>query len=168
MIKILVSACLVGRRVRYDGKIVRPVNSVLGKWHQMRILIPFCPEMAGGLTVPRPPAEIAKGDGLSVLNGDAKIVDVYGRDVTSYFLAGAQSALEKAMRLEIGLAILKDGSPSCGSSYIYDGTFSKKQKPGKGVTSALLEKNNIRVFSEKDIKEVAVSVSGSISESILW
>ncbi len=156
--KILVSACLVGRRVRYDGKIVQPVHPVLGKWYQMKILMPFCPEMAGGLSVPRPPAEIVGGDGFSVLGGEAKIINTDGRDVTDCFLAGAQIALEKARRLEIGLAILKDGSPSCGSSYIYDGTFSKKYKPGKGVTSALLEKNNIRVFSEKDIKEVAGSI----------
>jgi len=152
--KILVSACLVGRRVRYDGKIVRPVNPILDKWYQMKILIPFCPEIAGGLAVPRPPAEIVDGDGFSVLNGDTKIVNTDGRDVTNCFLSGAQSALEKARRLETGLAILKDGSPSCGSSYIYDGTFSKKHKRGKGVTSALLEKNNIRVFSENDIEGV--------------
>lgn len=152
--KILVSACLVGKRVRYDGAVVQPVHPTLAKWHQMKMLVPFCPEVEGGLTIPRPASEIVEGDGFLVLNGNAKIVTVHGRDVTDFFLAGAKDALQHARRFEIEFAILKDGSPSCGSSYIYDGSFSKQTKPGKGVTAAILEQNGIRVFSEKNIEAV--------------
>jgi uncharacterized protein YbbK (DUF523 family) len=157
--KILVSACLVGKRVRYDGKLVQSVHPVLAKWHKMKILVPFCPEVEGGLSIPRPASEIIEGDGFSVLNGNAKIVNMHGRDVTGFFITGAQDALQHARRFEIELAILKDGSPSCGSSYIYDGSFSKQTKPGKGVTSALLEQNGIRVFNENNIEAISFCIT---------
>ena len=150
----VVSACLIGKRVRYDGKVVQPVHPVLAKWHQMNILVPFCPEVEGGLTIPRTASEIFEGDGFSVLNGNAKIYTAHGKDVTVFFLVGAKDALQHVRRLEIEFAILKDGSPSCGSSYIYDGSFSKQTKPGKGVTAATLEQNGIRVFSEKNFETI--------------
>jgi uncharacterized protein YbbK (DUF523 family) len=80
-------------------------------------------------------------------------MNIKGKDVTQYFLTGAQKALELARLHKIKLAVLKDGSPSCGSTYIYDGSFSGIKKPGKGITTVLLEDNNIRVFSEREIPE---------------
>jgi uncharacterized protein YbbK (DUF523 family) len=88
------------------------------------------------------------------LNGHKKVINIKGQDVTKYFLDGAQKALELSSLLGISLAILKEGSPSCGSNYIYDGSFSGIKKPGKGVTAALLEENGIRVFSEREIFKV--------------
>jgi len=153
MEKILVSACLVGERVRYNG-IVKSVEShVLTSWNRRECVVAICPEVAGGLPVPRPRSEISGGDGSQVLNGHKKVIDINGQDVTKYFLDGAQKALELVSSLGIRLAILKEGSPSCGSGYIYDGSFSGIKKPGKGVTAALLEENNIRVFSEREISE---------------
>ena len=153
---ILISACLIGERVRYDGKTVDPVQPDFLKWINMNKLIPFCPEVAGGMTVPRWPSEIIGGDGFSVLNGSAGIVDSHRRDVTNFFLKGAEEALKLVKRHEIKIAVLKDGSPSCGTSYIYDGSFSKQKKPGKGVASALLEQNGIRVFSENNFDAISL------------
>ena len=153
MEKILVSACLVGERVRYNGIVKSFESHVLKSWNRRGWVVAICPEVAGGLPVPRPRSEIYGGDGSQVLNGGKKVIDINGQDVTKYFLDGAQKALELVSSLGIRLAILKEGSPSCGSGYIYDGSFSGIKKPGKGVTAALLEENNIRVFSEREIPE---------------
>jgi len=155
-IKILVSACLVGEIVRYDGKQVHYSDNVLAHWQQERRLVAWCPEVAAGLCVPRSPAEIVgDGGGRAVIAGHAKIMNRKGQDVTGYFTKGAQRALEAALSQGVELAVMKDGSPSCGSSYIYDGSFAGVRRPGKGVTAALLEKQGIRVFSERQIPQAA-------------
>ena len=153
MEKILVSACLVGERVRYNGVAMEFDNQILKYWRSKGLVVAICPEVAGGLPVPRPSSEISDGDGRHVLNSHDRIVNINGQDVTKYFLEGAQKTLLLARFHKIKLAVLKEGSPSCGSSYIYDGSFSRIKKPGKGVTAALLEKNDIRVFSEREIAE---------------
>ena len=154
MEKILVSACLVGERVRYNGIVKSFESHVLTSWNRRGRVVVICPEVAGGLLVPRPRSEISGGDGSQVLNGHKKVIHINGQDVTRYFLDGAQKALELAGSLGIRIAILKEGSPSCGSGYIYDGSFSGIKKSGKGVTAALLEESGIRVFSEREIPEV--------------
>jgi len=151
MHKVLVSACLIGENVRYNGRVKVNESSVLGDWKLQGRLVPFCPEVAGGLPVPRPCSEISGHDGSTVLHGYARVKNIKGKDVTQYFLTGAQKALELAHSRKIKLAVLKDGSPSCGSTYVYDGSFSGIKKPGKGVTTVLLQENNIRVFSEWEI-----------------
>jgi uncharacterized protein YbbK (DUF523 family) len=153
MKKILVSACLLGERVRYNGVFKSFESHVLESWNRRGWVVAICPEVVGGLSVPRPRSEISGDDGIQVLNGHKKVININGQDVTKYFLDGAQKALEFASSLGIRLAILKEGSPSCGSGYIYDGSFSGLKKPGKGVTAALLEENDIRVFSEREIPE---------------
>jgi len=153
MEKILVSACLVGERVRYNGVTVEFDNQILKYWRSKGLVVAICPEVAGGLPVPRPSSEISDGDGRQVLNSHDRVVNINGQDVTKYFLEGAQKTLLLARFHKIKLAVLKEGSPSCGSSYIYDGSFSKIKKPGKGVTTALLEENDICVFSEQEIHE---------------
>jgi uncharacterized protein YbbK (DUF523 family) len=153
MEKMLVSACLVGERVRYNGIVKNFESHVLKSWNHQGWVVAICPEVAGGLPVPRPSSEISGSDGNQVLNGRQKVVNIKGQDVTKYFLDGAQKALELSSLLGIRLAILKEGSPSCGSNYIYDGSFSGTKKSGKGVTAALLEENGIRVFSEREILE---------------
>lgn len=152
--KIMVSACLMGRKVRYDGKII-PVHDVLQKWFAQDLIVPFCPEVSGGLPVPRTPAEISGGDGFAVLENKATVRCKDGRDVTEFFLKGAMKALQTAEENDIAIAIMKDGSPSCGSSYIYDGTFGKKRISGKGVTGAVLEQQGIRVITENQIESLA-------------
>ena len=117
--------------------------------------MPVCPEVAAGMPVPRQPAEIVGGDGSLVLTGKAPILDITQNDVTEFFITGAHKALSLAQKYCISIAILKDGSPSCGSTYIYDGTFTKKRKPGRGVTAALLKKFDIRGFNERQTGDAA-------------
>jgi uncharacterized protein YbbK (DUF523 family) len=153
MIRVLVSACLLGERVRYNGADARCASDVLDRWAREGRLVPFCPEVAGGLPVPRPAAEIGAGDGLTVLRGAAQVRDQAGRDLTGFFLAGARGALETARVQGARVAVLKEGSPSCGTGTIYDGTFSGTRRAGPGVTAALLEENGIRVFSERELDQ---------------
>jgi len=153
MNKILVSACLIGENVRYNGRVKVDESSWLKDWKLQGRLVPFCPEVAGGLPVPRPCSEISGYDGHTVLYGNARVINIKGKDVTQYFLTGAQKALELARLHNIKLAVLKDGSPSCGSTYIYDGSFSGTKKPGNGITTVLLEENSLRVFNEREIAE---------------
>ncbi|MDH2429044.1 DUF523 domain-containing protein [Sphaerisporangium sp. TRM90804] len=156
MERILVSACLMGRRVRFDGRAKAVADEVFAAWRAEGRLVPFCPEVEGGLPVPRPPAEIESGvGGAAVLSGSARILTPAGEDVTRHFLAGAYSALAVAQTMGLRTAILKDGSPSCGSLRIHDGTFRGRVTPGTGVTAALLELHGIRVFGEDRIAEAA-------------
>lgn len=155
MIKILVSSCLLGERVRYDGRGARAASSLLRRWREEGRLVPCCPEVAAGLPVPRPAVEIEGAGGLAVLRGEARVVARSGGEATTAFVGGARRALEAARDAGARLAILKDGSPSCGSAYIYDGSFTGARRPGQGVTAALLEHNGIRVFSETRIGEAS-------------
>jgi uncharacterized protein YbbK (DUF523 family) len=155
MVRVLVSACLMGERVRYDGKKLHYNSSILKKWKDEGCVVPFCPEVAGNLPVPRPPAEIIKGTGTDVLEKKTGVFNINGQDVTDSFIRGAEKALAVARKMQITIALLKDGSPSCGKTSIYDGSFSKVRRPGNGVTTALLEKNGISVFSENEIKKAA-------------
>lgn len=146
---ILVSSCLLGHPVRYDGKAKTVTHSLLEKWQHEGRLIPFCPEVGAGLPTPRPPAEIMdKKTGQEILDQTATLKENTGRDVTQAFLNGAHMALDLAKRKGCRFAILTDGSPSCGSSYIYDGSFSGNRHEGRGVTAALLAKNGIVVFGQ--------------------
>ena len=135
------SSCLLGARVRYDGNAKTSDSEILARWRAEGRLVPFCPEVAGGLPVPRPAAEIV---GSSVLTAD-------GNDVTGFFNRGAQLALETTQANEVRMAVLKEGSPSCGSSRVADGTFSGRQAPGAGLTAQLLRRHGVRVFSEDEL-----------------
>jgi uncharacterized protein YbbK (DUF523 family) len=153
MQKILVSACLLGEKVRHDGLVVPVSKMMIDILRSTAVMIPFCPEVAGGLPVPRSPAEISGKDGFDVLDGKAIIKNKSGDDVTLFYLNGAAKALETAIKNNIQVAILKEKSPSCGNSLIYDGTFTKTLKSGKGVTAALFERNGIHVFNQKEIEK---------------
>ena len=153
MQKILVSACLLGERVRYDGLVTSVSEMMTSLLRSTAVMIPFCPEVAGGLPVPRNPAEISGKDGFDVLDGKATVKNKTGDDVTLFYLNGAAKALETAIKNNIKAAILKEKSPSCGNSLIYDGTFTKSLKSAKGVTAALFERNGIHVFNEKEIEK---------------
>ena len=142
MEKILISACLVGDKTKYDGR--SNYNPLIKDLLELYELVPFCPEVEGGLKTPRDPSEI-KGD---------KVISNKGRDVTRFFNEGAERALNICKYLDIKLAILKEGSPSCGSNEIYDGTFSNRIIKGEGITAALLRKNGIKVINESEIESL--------------
>jgi uncharacterized protein YbbK (DUF523 family) len=166
--KILVSACLVGERVRYDGMVLVCKDRILEYWQQEHRVLAFCPEVAAGLTVPRSPAEIVgEGDGTAVLQGLAKVINRNGKEMTERFVIGAQKAFEQVMSQSIALAVMKDGSPSCGSSYIYDGSFTGVSEAGKGVTAALFEENGVRVFSEHQMAEAAAYLTRKVQNNEL-
>jgi uncharacterized protein YbbK (DUF523 family) len=150
--KILVSACLLGRPVRYDGSAMSLVHDVLHKWQAEGRLIPICPELAAGLAVPRPPAELAdRVSGEDVLSGRGRVIEIDGADVTSTYISGAEAALALAQVHDCRFALLTDGSPSCGSTLIHDGAFTGTKHDGMGVTTALLRSYGIAVYSERNI-----------------
>lgn len=154
MESVLVSACLLGQAVRYNGGDKRSDDGVLQRWLREGRVVSVCPEVAGGLAVPRPPAEIANGaGGLSVLAGDARVFATTAEDVTAAFVQGAEVAAQLAQSHRIRVAVLKEGSPSCGSSYSYDGTFTGSKVPFPGVTTARLQQAGIHVFSEHQFAE---------------
>ncbi len=155
MNRILISACLLGERVRYGGGHNRRNHPILKTWGEQGRLVPFCPEVAGGLPIPREPAEIAGGTGEDVLDGKARVLTRTGRDVTALFLKGARQTLAIALAYDVSLAVLTERSPSCGSTSIHDGSFTRQTLPGNGVTAALLKRNGIRVFSEEALDEAA-------------
>lgn len=154
MEKILISACLVGHQVRYDGDDSQaPGDDQIARWHREGRLVAVCPEVAGGLSVPRPAAEIRGGDGRDVVDRRARLVTEAGDEVTDAFVAGADHALQVARDEGLRMAILKSKSPSCGTEAIYDGTFSGTKRDGMGVAAAVLQRAGIAVFSERRLDE---------------
>lgn len=137
---ILVSACLLNVQCRYDGSGCTDIEKI-AELLEKHTLIPVCPEQLGGLATPRDPVE-RKG---------RKAENKKGRDVTGQFQKGAAETVRLAKLYSCSHAILKERSPSCGSSYIYDGTFSGTRITGQGFTTELLRKNGIIVKSENEI-----------------
>lgn len=142
---VAVSWCLAGRACRYDGT---SKTDTRAKHLADEGAVCICPEVMGGLPVPREPAEIVDGDGYDVLGGRAKVMTASGRDVTAEYLAGAEKALEICLKAGVTCAVLKANSPSCGSGCIYDGSFSGEKKQGDGVTAALLKSHGITVIAK--------------------
>ncbi|MEK3990587.1 DUF523 domain-containing protein [Robertmurraya sp. FSL R5-0851] len=143
---IIVSACLAGFPVRYNG-----LSSLDEKVHKLvseKTAITVCPELLGGLETPREPAEIVGGVGEDVLDGKAKVIDCMGKDVTEAFVQGAYETLNVIKKIQATVVVLKENSPSCGSGKIYDGTFTGEKVEGHGVTAALLIRNGVKVITE--------------------
>lgn len=139
---VMVSQCLLGARCRYDGACA--ANEAVCREAVERGWIPVCPEILGGLTTPRPPAECR----------DGRVVCRDGRDVTDAFVRGAEEALRLAKLYGAKYALLKERSPSCGAKVIYDGTFSGTKVPGSGVTASLFQQSGIEVFGESALGEL--------------
>ncbi|WP_100330159.1 DUF523 domain-containing protein [Bacillus xiapuensis] len=148
---LIISACLVGEKVRYDG--CHCLHQSLKRLMEEEKAVAACPELMGGCSVPREPAEIIGGGGQDVLNGTARVLTKSGEDVTDMYLMGARLMLQKAQEVKADLVILKENSPSCGSSYIYNGEFTGKKVAGNGVTAALLKQHGFRVAAETDVRE---------------
>jgi uncharacterized protein YbbK (DUF523 family) len=156
MEKILVSACLLGAKVRYHGGDAACDHPIVKRWLDEGRLVAVCPERDGGLPTPRPPAEIVGPRTGRGVNARLAVVRTSaGADVSGAFRQGAQAALDTAKAHGIRVAVLKDGSPSCGSTIVYDGSFSGTRAAGSGVATALLEANGVRVFSERAVEEAA-------------
>jgi uncharacterized protein YbbK (DUF523 family) len=154
--RILVSSCLLGSRVRYDGGAKRVDDELVARWRVEGRVVAFCPEISGGLPVPRLPAEIVGGDGAAVLDGIARVLTETGEDVTEHFVRGAHRALDAARETGARVALFKESSPSCGNLQIYDGRFAGTLVQGQGVTTALLRRAGVRVFNEDQIRDAAV------------
>jgi uncharacterized protein YbbK (DUF523 family) len=150
MKKVLISACLLGERVRFDGQSKGSGSEVLGRWLSEGRVVRVCPEVSGGLPVPRPPAE---------QQADGRVITNAGVDVSAEFKAGAAEALRLVREFGIEVAVMKEGSPSCGSGFVYDGTFSKTRVAGgEGETVRVLRAHGVRVFSEHEWATAAAAL----------
>lgn len=144
---LLISACLLGLRCRYDGE-SRPIMQMVALMEQYH-LVPICPEQLGGLPTPRDPAE----------RQGSTVRTRAGADVSEQYSRGAQQALHLARLYGCKAAILKERSPSCGSGEIYDGSFTGRLTDGDGVTAALLKENGIAVYGESEIETLLQDAS---------
>jgi uncharacterized protein YbbK (DUF523 family) len=147
----LVSECLYGgRAVRYDGGEVPLGDARFLKWKEEGRLVAICPEISGGLPVPRPDCQRA---------GD-RVLTRAGEDVTAAFAAGAEACLRLAKEHDVAFAVMKQSSPSCGSKFIYDGTFTGAKRPGQGLAAELLRRAGFTVFSEGELDEAERMLTG--------
>ena len=146
---VLVSACILGEACRYDGRSQRS-ERVLAALEGKEV-VPLCPEVGGGLPIPRPPVQLHGGDGRRVLRGEARALERdSGAERTQAFLAGAGLALAAARRFGATVALLKERSPSCGSQQVYvEGAL----RPGEGITAALLREAGVTVLSDEELPQ---------------
>lgn len=145
----LISACLCGVNCKYNGS--NNYNEICDKLFTSGKAILVCPEQLGGLPTPRIPSEII-GESSNILNNNnGSVIDKNGNDVTPQFVKGAKETLQIAKKLNIKKAILKDGSPSCGVNYIYNGNFNGSKIKGMGLTAQLLKESSIDIISELEL-----------------
>ena len=149
MEKILISSCFLGNKVRYDGKAKAIAHPQISTWQQQGRLVIVCPEVAGGLPIPRAKAE----------QQGSRVINNLGQDVSVEFNSGADVALQLCRQHNIRYALLKEYSPSCGSHEIYDGNFTGTKILGQGVTAKLLSANNVEVFSELNIEQLIAKIT---------
>lgn len=142
MQNVLISACLLGVDCKYNGSNNKLDDEIIHSLKEKYNLIPVCPEIMGGMPTPRNPVEIT----------DGKVFDYDGEEFTKEFEKGSEEVLKLAKLYDTTIAILKENSPSCGSNYIYDGTFNHKKIKGMGIAALKLSKENIKLFSEENVK----------------
>lgn len=151
-IPVLVSRCLLGEPCRWDGR-SKPAPAVFAALSGLEARVRWitvCPETDGGLSTPRPPCEIEPGRTAgNVLEGRGRVASQEGRDCTAPYVEGARRALEAARVAGARAALLKARSPSCSPCGVYDGRFSGRIVPGRGVTAELLARSGLAVFSEE-------------------
>lgn len=161
--KILVSRCLLGEACRYDGRAAVSIRQkLLDAGFSESDIVPVCPETDAGLKTPRLPCEIVGGSAADVLAGRARVVDLEGNDRSAAYTAGASMALSAARREGALYAVLKARSPSCGSGTVYDGTFSGRLIPGRGVAAEALRAEGISVFSEEELGDFLRIAAGHV------
>ena len=142
MQNVLISACLLGVDCKYNGSNNKLDDKIIHSLKEKYNLIPVCPEIMGGMPTPRNPVEIS----------DGKVFDYDGEEFTKEFEKGSEEVVKLAKLYDATIAILKENSPSCGSNYIYDGTFNHKKIKGKGIAALKLSKENIKLFTEENVK----------------
>ena len=142
MQNVLISACLLGVDCKYNGSNNKLDYEIIHSLKEKYNLIPVCPEIMGGMPTPRNPVEIT----------DGKVFDCDGEEFTKEFEKGSEEVLKLAKLYDTTIAILKENSPSCGSNYIYDGTFNHKKIKGMGIAALKLSKENIKLFTEENVK----------------
>lgn len=156
MDRILVSACLIGWPVRWDGSAKTAHHPLLAKWAEEGRLVPLCPETMAGMATPRPAVEIApEATAADVLSGSGAVRDAAGVDHADAFREGARIALATARVRAARFALTTDGSPSCGAALIADGTHSGRRRLGEGVAVRALRDAGIEVFTLDDIELLA-------------
>lgn len=157
---VIVSACLLGQAVRYDGK-SKAIN-LLPLINQGIALIPVCPECAGGLPTPRAPCEIdPHGDASKVLVGSCCIRNNLGEDCTEQYCRGAELCLGIAKHCHASLALLKDKSPACGTTLVHSGQYDGVLKAGRGIAAELFERHGIKLFNEQQIEQLLKEIKKS-------
>ena len=149
---ILVSACLLGHKVKYNGG--SNDDTLLQAYNAQGRFVAVCPECFAMLPVPRAPMEIQYGTGRKLIEGRARAVDADGHDLTASLLLGAQKILRIAEAYHAEVAIFKEGSPSCGVHRIYDGSFSGRRIAGAGLTTEALRAAAFPVFCEEELDAV--------------
>ena len=150
--RFIISACLCGHNCRYDG-----IELTLPRFLRLAatgLALPVCPEVMGGLGVPRQPCEVMSG---RVFTSD-------GKDITDNFMRGTFEVLDLARKYKIKAAIFKDRSPSCGTTMIYDGSFKGRLIPGQGVATLILRQNGLTVFNEENAPDYFVSAGNPDEE----
>ena len=150
----LISACLCGVNCKYNV-----ANNYNEKCNELFIsgkAVLICPEQLGGLTTPRISSEL-QANAKDVIEGNGKVITNEGLDVTREFIKGAKEVVEIAKKLPISAAILKEGSPSCGVNFVYDGSFNGNKVKGKGITTEMLNEIGIKTLSEKDLEVNSVN-----------
>ena len=148
------SGCLNGRPIRFNETNVEIESAIWDRWQAEGRLVPRCPELAAGSPVPRAPAESVGATAAKVLLRRGVVLEDTGTDVTEMFITGAELAVEQARAAGCVAAVLTDGSPSCGTTYVYDGGFAGGTTPGMGVTAQLLTVRGIAVFAETELERV--------------
>lgn len=144
MKKLLISSCLLGNDCKYSGGNNRLDDATLTALRAKYVLVPVCPETAGGLPIPREPSERV----------GARVLSKSRRDVTAEYTKGADTTEALARRFGCAAALMKAKSPSCGSGEIYDGTFSDVLVPGDGTATERLRALGIPVYSEREIEKL--------------
>ena len=146
---ILVSACLAGEKCRYNAE--HRLHPVIAELSKKGKIIAICPEVMGGLTIPRLACEITNADAQAVLDSKAKVLNLAGEDITEAVLRGCCKALDVAKKNKIKLAVLKDKSVCCAVEKMYDGSFQSRLVNGKGILTLLLEHDGIKVVNSKAV-----------------
>ncbi len=149
MKNVLISRCLIGAKCRYDGKqckeeTICKIEKILKKYKNDIFFVAVCPEVDGGLSIPRAPAEISSG----------KVINTEGDDVTKAYIRGGEMALMRAKEINAEFALMKAKSPSCGCKEVYDGTYSGTLIPGAGIAAGMLIDAGFKVYSELDLEEI--------------
>lgn len=145
--EFIASACLAGINCTHSAQ--NNLKPAIRRMVREGLAITVCPEVMGGMEIPRETSEIIGGEGKDVLSGSARVFTASGKDVTKKFLIGSERALGMAKKFHIKKALLKSNSPACGAGHIYDGTFTGNLKKGDGVFAALLVISGIKIHAER-------------------